>query len=165
MNMQQYRFATELIQKIDLLIDGLHGDVREQDRKQVAEFFREKARDAATSAAGERDDDDDPLDYAGLFEQKAKLFRAVADALDPRDEVETLTPTAKINKLMAELRGTAAGLFQRIGDPAYQAAAEASAKKIAEQANSEGFPVVVGTLIAAADMMERVSRLLKGDVF
>lgn len=64
----------------------------------------------------------------------------------------------KIEELMHALRSLSAHTFQWC-DPGEQAAAESVAKGIAERANAEGLSVVVGTLIAAADMVERVLRV------
>ena len=49
-------------------------------------MFREFARDAATAAAGQEDDEDAMTEYAGADRMLARAYRAIADALDPREE-------------------------------------------------------------------------------
>jgi hypothetical protein len=67
----------------------------------------------------------------------------------------------RIKDLMEPLRALATDTFQRC-TPEQQARAEEIAMEIVKRANAEGFPVVVGTLIAAADMVERVARVSEG---
>jgi len=67
----------------------------------------------------------------------------------------------KIEDLLQSMRALATDTFHRI-PPSQQQRAEIVAKELAQRANEEGVAVVIGTLLASADMIERISRAMGG---
>lgn len=67
----------------------------------------------------------------------------------------------KFEEMLDALRAAATHTFQGC-TPEQQMRAEEIAKEIVERANTEGIPAVAGTLIGAADMVERVVHAMGG---
>lgn len=86
MNLKIHNLVELLQHKVDVLLRETHGDLCVHLRKEAAEQLREKSRDAATSAAGaESVDEDYPGNVATFDRDRSRVYRAIADVLDPRD--------------------------------------------------------------------------------
>lgn len=84
------RLLSDLRHNISVALRESHGDIADRVRTQMAEWMREKAREAATHAADCGAYEEDPTDAAELLRKHAQVYRAIADVLDPRDDEDTV---------------------------------------------------------------------------